>query len=142
LPNEPLWLTELQIIQINQRLVEQTGEPHGLRDADLLAAAMAAPMHHWEYADIGHLAGALLLGIGRVHPFEEGNRRTALTAASIFLTFNGYTFAAPDGESLGVFVERAITGSMSENTFLQAMQDATVTNEEWNEFQNSKREAQ
>jgi death-on-curing protein len=88
------------------------------------------------------LAGALLLGIGRVHPFKEGNRRTALAAANIFLRYNGYMFAAPDGESLGVFVERAITGSISEDTFLQAMQDATVTNEEWDEYQNSKREAQ
>jgi death-on-curing family protein len=137
----PLWLTDLQIIRINQRIVEQTGEPHELRDADLLATAMECPMHHWESADIGHLAGALLLGIGRVHPFKEGNRRTALTAASMFLMFNGYTFAAPDGESLGVFVERAIIGSISEDTFLQAMQDATVTSEDWDEYQNSKREA-
>jgi len=138
----PLWLTEPQIIRINQRLVEETGEPHALRDAGLLATAMACPMHHWESTDIGHLAGALLLGIGRVHPFEEGNRRTALTAASIFLAVNGYTFAAPDGECLGVFVERAITGSISESTFLQAMQDSTVTIEEWDEYQNSKREEQ
>ena len=86
-------------------------------------------------ADIGHLAGALLLGIGRVHPFEEGNRRTALTSAGVFLAFNGYTFAAPDGESLGVFVARAITGAISESAFLQAMQDATVTIEEWDDFQ-------
>jgi death-on-curing protein len=142
LPSEPLWLTEPQIIRINQRVVEKTGEPHGLRDAGLLATAMAAPTHHWEYADIGYLAGALLLGIGRVHPFEEGNRRTALTAASIFLTFNGYTFAAPDGESLGVFVERAIIGSIPETAFLNAMQDATITIEEWHEFLNSKREVQ
>jgi death on curing protein len=138
----PLWLSEPQIIRINQRLVEMTDEPHALRDAGLLATAMACPVHHWESADIGHLAGALLLGIGRVHPFEEGNRRTALAAAGVFLAFNGYTFAAPDGESLGVFVERAITGAISESAFLQAMQDATVTIEEWEEFQDSKREAQ
>ena len=135
----PLWLTEPQIIRINQRLVEMTGEPHALRAPELLATAMACPVHHWESSDIGYLAGALLLGIGRVHPFEEGNRRTALTAAGAFLEFNGYTFAAPDGEALGVFVERAITGAISESIFLQAMQDATVTIEEWDDFQNSKR---
>jgi death on curing protein len=133
----PIWLTEPQLIRINQRLVEKTGEPHGLRDAGLLAAAMASPMRHWENAEIGDLAGALLLGIGRVQPFESGNRRTALIAAIIFLAFNGHAFAAPDGDDLGTFVERAITGAISEAVFLQAMRDATVTIEEWGEFLNS-----
>jgi death-on-curing family protein len=137
---KPVWLTQSQLVRINQRLVEKTGEPHGLLDADRLATAMASPMHHWQEADIGHLAGALLLGIGRVHPFAAGNRRTALAAAVIFLGFNGYFFAAPDGEPLGQFVERAITGSISEMTFLQAMRDSTVTIEEWEAFQNSRRD--
>jgi death-on-curing protein len=137
---KPIWLTEQQIVRINQRLVEKTGEPHRLRDAGLLATAMASPMHHWENTDIRHLAGALLLGIGRVHPFEEGNRRTALVTAIIFLAANGYAFAVPDGESLGAFVERAITGAISETAFLQAMRDAAVTIEEWEEFHNSKPE--
>ena len=132
----PIWLTEPQLVRINQRLVEQTGEPHGLRDAGLLATAMARPMQQWENADIRHLAGALLLGIGRAHPFEEGNRRTALTATIIFLALNGYAFAAPDGEDLGVFVARAISGTISEAAFLQAMQDTAVTIEEWDAFHN------
>ena len=136
----PIWLTEPQIVRINQRVVEKSGEPHGVRDAGLLATAMASPMQHWEDMDIRYLAGALLLGIGRVHPFEEGNRRTALSAAIIFLALNGYAFAAPDGEFLAEFVERAITGTIPETAFLQAMQDATVTIEEWDEFHNSKPE--
>jgi death on curing protein len=47
---------------------------------------------HYGEGDVTQLAAHLLLGIGRNHPFEQGNKRTALSAATIFLGFNGYAF--------------------------------------------------
>ncbi len=91
MPAEPIWLTESQVIRINQRLVGQTGEPHFLRDRNLLSSGLARPIHHWGYGeqDIAHLAGYLLLGLGRNHPFEQGNKRTAMSSATVFLMMNG-----------------------------------------------------
>jgi hypothetical protein len=65
-----------------------------------LLAAMARPVNRWAYGeqDLANLAGILLLGIGVNHPFQQGNKRTALTAAKVFLQFNGYSFVAPDSE--------------------------------------------
>jgi death-on-curing protein len=97
---------------------------------------MHRPIHRWGYGDedIVNLAGTLLLGIGRNHPFEQGNKRTALTAATVFLMFNGYTFVAPDGESLGQFVELSLTGAINESVFMATMRKCTITTEEWETF--------
>jgi death on curing protein len=136
LPSEPIWLADSQVVRINERLVGLTGEPHFLRDPGLLSSAMSRPINRWAYGDedIVNLAGVLLLGIGRNHPFEQGNKRTALTAATIFLMFNGYTFVAPDGEPLGQFMELSLTGAIKEPVFMATMHRCTVTTEEWEAF--------
>jgi prophage maintenance system killer protein len=97
------------------------------------------PVHRWHYGegDIALLAAQLLLGIGRNHPFEQGNKRTALTAATIFLRFNGYAFVAPDGVLLGEFVHRSIIGSLAVPTFLRAWNRCIIRWEEWEEFKQS-----
>ena len=89
MPSEPIWLTEAQVVRINERLVEQTGEPHALLQPGLLSSGMARPRNRWSYGeqDVANLAGMLLLGIGMNHPFEQGNKRTAITAAKVFLQF-------------------------------------------------------
>jgi prophage maintenance system killer protein len=69
------------------------------------------------------------------HPFEQGNKRTAVTAAKVFLQFNGYTFVAPDTEPLGALVERSIIGMIPEATFLKAMRSCAIPTEEWRIFQ-------
>lgn len=137
MPSEPIWLTDGQVVRINERLVDKTGEPHFLRDAGLLSSAMARPINRWAYGDedIVSLAGSLLLGIGRNHPFEQGNKRTAMSASTIFLMFNGYTFTAPDGDKLGMFVERSLTGAISEALFMDTMRKCTITTEEWEALQ-------
>jgi len=140
LPSEPVWLTDDQVIRINQRLVEQTGEPHLLLHAGLLTSGMARPINRWAYGeqDVANLAGILLLGIGMNHPFQQGNKRTALTAAKVFLQFNGYSFVAPDSEPLGALIERSITGMISEAVFLKAMRGCAILTEEWQTFQSAR----
>ncbi|MBZ0148219.1 MAG: type II toxin-antitoxin system death-on-curing family toxin [Pseudorhodoplanes sp.] len=110
-----------------------TGEPHVLLYPGLLSSGMARPKNRWNYGerDVANLAGMLLLGIGMNHPFQQGNKRTALTAAKVFLQFNGYSFVAPDSEPLGALVERSITGMIPEGTFLQAMRKCALPTEAW-----------
>lgn len=139
MPSEPIWLTEAQVVRINERLVEQTGEPHALLQPGLLSSGMARPKNRWSYGeqDVANLAGILLLGVGMNHPFEQGNKRTALTAAKVFLQFNGYTFVAPDTEPLGALIERSIIGMIPEAVFLKAMRSCAILTEEWRTFQES-----
>jgi death on curing protein len=137
LPNEPIWLTSEQVIGINVRLVQKTGEPHFLRDRGALESAVHRPVNKWHYedeADVPNLAAHLPLGIGRNHPFEQGNKRTGFTAASIFLRLNGYSFVAPDGPLLGEFIYRIITRSLLETIFFDAWNKCIIPSDEWEEF--------
>jgi death-on-curing protein len=137
--SEPIWLTEGQITEINQKLVARSGEPHALRDADVLTDALARPRTLWSDGehDVVSLAGALLLALGREHPFAHANAGTALVAATIFLQFNGYAFVAPDGEPVGRFVALAIAGTIPNDIFMATMRKCTIPTAEWEAFRNT-----
>ncbi len=77
--SEPLWLSPDEIEDINRAIVAVTGETFFVRDQGLLESACARPQQHWHYddqRDVVELAVALLLGVARNHPFEQGNKRT------------------------------------------------------------------
>ena len=42
------------------------------------------------YPDLFSKTAALMDSLVRNHPFVDGNKRTAITAAALFLRFNGY----------------------------------------------------
>jgi death-on-curing protein len=127
---------------MNVRLVEKTGEPHFVRDVGLLESGLMRPVNRWHFGefDVSNLGAHLLLGIGQNHAFEQGNKRTALAAAAIFLRLNGYSFVAPDGPLLGEFVHRAITRSLPESSFFSAWSQCVIPSEEWEEFKRSRDE--
>jgi death-on-curing protein len=87
------YLTPQQILFIHYRLIETTGGSHGVRDLGALQAATARPRATFEgddlYPDLFAKAAALLESIIKNHPFIDGNKRTAITAAGIFLQRNG-----------------------------------------------------
>lgn len=113
-----------------------TGEPYFLREPGMLESALMRPRNHWNYGerDMALLAGSLLLGINRNHPFEQGNKRTALAATSQFLRANGYTLTAPDGVPLGEFILRSAAGTIAHGTFIKAFSKCFVPTEEWEEY--------
>jgi death-on-curing protein len=88
------YLTPAQILFIHFRVIEETGGGHGIRDLPLLESAVSRPMATFDrddlYPDLFTKAAALMHGIIKNHPFLDGNKRTAITAASIFLLRNGY----------------------------------------------------
>lgn len=65
------------------------------------------------YAGIFEQAACLLEGIVRLHPFEDGNKRTALLAAEHFLNINGREMAIPD-DAPDILVEIAARRADSE----------------------------
>lgn len=46
------------------------------------------------------------------HPFIDGNKRTAMTVASVFLELNGYELSAPEG-GIEAFALRAISDRLT-----------------------------
>jgi death-on-curing protein len=74
-----------------------------VRDLGLLESALAQPRSAFgeQYAHEGlyAMAAAYLFHIARNHPFVDGNKRTALLAALVFLDINGITVER-DSEAL------------------------------------------
>jgi death on curing protein len=97
----------------------------------LLESAVARPRNHWTYGetDTVILAVALLLGIARNHPFEQGNKRTAYTAADSFLYLNGYELNVPDGEELADLIISVITGDAGEHILVEVFAHHIETRE-------------
>lgn len=88
-----------QLILLNRTLL-QPGEVWGLRDRALLECGQGAPMQTFGgeelHPTLFRKAAALARSIVQNHPFENGNKRTGIAAASVFLGTNGYTVEATD----------------------------------------------
>jgi death-on-curing protein len=96
------YLTIEQVLFIHYRLIEETSGGHGIRDIALLQSAIARPQASFDkndlYPDLFTKAASLMHSIIKNHPFVDGNKRTAITAASIFLQRNNYTLTASNRE--------------------------------------------
>jgi len=98
LATEPQWVPLAAVIAFNKEVVEESGEPHQLRDRRGLEAALAHPWNVWVYfmdRDIAVLAARLYTSLADARAFAAGNKRTAFRAAIAFIEANGYTFDMP-----------------------------------------------
>lgn len=88
-----VYLTATQILFIHARLIDTTGGEHGVRDLGLLESAVARPQATFDgadlYPDLWQKTAALMESLAQNHPFVDGNKRTAITAAGLFLLQNG-----------------------------------------------------
>jgi death-on-curing protein len=82
-------------------VLAEFGGPAGIRDEALLHSAVAAPQATFggesPFSDLPEVAAAYLFYICRNHPFVDGNKRAAMTAAIVFLRLNGIE-PAPDSD--------------------------------------------
>jgi len=112
-----VWLLDETVIAIHQRQISEHGGSEGLRDEGLLASALARPQNILAYAqpppDLAVLAAAYAYGIARIHPFVDGNKRTALVAARTFLLLNGVNLEANQDEKYLTFLQLA-QGTLTE----------------------------
>jgi len=97
-----VYLTVEQVLFIHYRLVSETGGEHGVRDLGLLESAIARPQATFDrqelYPDIFEKAGALMESLINNHPFVDGNKRTGIACAVLFLKQNGISFSAKNAE--------------------------------------------
>ena len=100
-PGDCFHLTIEIVREIHDEAVKIFGGLHGIRDEALLASAVFAPQSSFggksPYIDLIDIAAAYLFYLGRNHPFLDGNKRTAMAAAVVFLRLNGFDPAA-DGD--------------------------------------------
>jgi death-on-curing protein len=98
------FLTVNEVLLTHARLIQATGGSRGLRDLGLLESAVARPQATFDgedlYPDLWSKAAALMQSLLLNHPFVDGNKRVALTAAGIFLDLNGYRMTATNQEAV------------------------------------------
>lgn len=103
--DEPRWITEPTLLAIHAQQVERYGGLHGVRDKNVVLSALARPQHRRTYDKSAHLAdlgAAYLVGFGRTQGFNDGNKRTALACALVFLSINGAELHVPPAELLAL----------------------------------------
>ena len=96
------YLTPEQVLFLHARLIDETGGSHGVRDLGLLLSDLARLQAVFEgkdiYPNLFSKAAALMHSLVKNHPFLDGNKRTGIAAAGIFLQLNGYLLATNAGE--------------------------------------------
>jgi death-on-curing protein len=85
-------------LAIHDAQIAEHGGRAGARDESLLESALARPKNLFAYeaASLSQLAAAYAYGICRNHAFIDGNKRTSLVVAELFLALNGHALDATD----------------------------------------------
>ena len=96
------YLTPEQVLFIHARLIAETGGEGGIRDLGLLQSSVSPPQAVFEgnelYPGLHQKAAALLESLVNNHPFVDGNKRTGITSAAMFLMINNYSLTASNRE--------------------------------------------
>ena len=120
-------LIEGVVLAMHDEQIAEHGGSLGVRDAGLLASALARPQNQAAYGDpsVFDLAAAYAFGIIRNHPFVDGNKRTGFLAAYVFLSLNGWELTASEIEAV-VTVLALATGDIGEADFAAWLRDRSV----------------
>jgi death-on-curing protein len=113
---EPVWIGLDVVLAIHDEQLAEHGGHSGVRDLRLLESVMARPLNQFAYgqASIVRLAASYAFGISRNHPFLDGNKRTSLVVAELFLQLNGRDLSATDAECVTTFL-RLAAGELTED---------------------------
>jgi death-on-curing protein len=115
-----LFLTLAEVIDIHSNQMSLYGGLPGIRDINLLSSAIAMPhaSFHGEYLhnDIYEMAAAYAFHIGKNHPFADGNKRTALVSALVFLELHGISISDPQGNLYDAILYLS-TGKLNKSEF-------------------------
>lgn len=95
------FLTLAEVVRVHLDQVGRYGGKAGIRDIGLLQSALAMPGAsfggEWLHADLYEMAAAYAFHLCQDHPFVDGNKRTALASALVFLELNGVSVGDPEG---------------------------------------------
>ncbi len=91
-----------EILQLHFRVIEDFGGSHGVRDEGRLKSVIEAPLQSVfgedQYKTLYEKAAVYMHTIIADHPFYDGNKRSGVTVAAIFLMRNGLVLSASPKE--------------------------------------------
>jgi death-on-curing protein len=74
------------------------------------------------YRALTEMAAAYLIGLALNHAFENGNKRVAFAACSVFLRVNGYRLTLTQDEAVDLTL-RVISHELSREEVVQILED-------------------
>ena len=121
----PAFLNLADVLRIHVDQIQRYGGRNGVRDFGLLGSALAMPRASFGgerlHRDIYEMAAAYAFHLCRNHPFIDGNKRTGLACALVFLELNGIFVEDPKGTLYQAMMDTA-TGSIDKLGLAQVFQ--------------------
>ena len=112
----PHFLTLADALQIYRDQIQRYGGSDGVRDIGLLQSALAQPEAsfggEWLHKDLYAMAAAYAYHLCQNHSFIDGNKRTALACALVFLELNDVSLTDSAGDLKDAML-KAASGKMS-----------------------------
>lgn len=117
--SEILFLSYEEVLQFHADQLGLFGGQDGIRDEGVLRSALAMPEATYDGAylheDEFSMAAAYAFHIAEGQPFVDGNKRTGLNAALVFLELNGWSAEDPEEELYDAMIGLA-TGTYTKST--------------------------
>jgi death-on-curing protein len=114
---EPIWIGLAETLALHDMQLAAFGGRVGVREMGLLESALGRPRNRLTYQkpkpSLQRLAAAYAFGIVKNHPFMDGNKRTGLIIAFVFLERNGIEITASEEDAYQTFIDLA-SGKLSE----------------------------
>jgi death on curing protein len=97
---DPVFLTVEQVAILHRMALERHGGQDGMRDRSAFESAAMQPRNVWHYgkADLFDVAAAYAFHLAESQAFFDGNKRTGMAAALVFLSGNGVTVPVATAE--------------------------------------------
>jgi death-on-curing protein len=97
--SEPRFLTLAEILYLHEESLARYGGAPGIREPGLIESALGSAQNAFWYgrADIFEIAAAYAFHVAEAQAFVDGNKRTAVAAAIVFLRMNGQSVPKDDG---------------------------------------------
>ena len=98
---EPRFLSLEEVLLLHEDQLAQYGGSAGIRDRGALESAVETPRATFDgtflHPDLFQMAAAYAFHIAESQSLVDGNKRTALNAALVFLLLNGWLVQDPSG---------------------------------------------
>ena len=94
------WISSFELLLIHEKVITETGGNKGVLNFGNLKAAVFRPFAAFGdqelFPSLTAKVATQIHAISSYHPFVDGNKRTALVAADVCLSLNGYRLADSD----------------------------------------------
>lgn len=106
------FLSVEDVLELHEMQLESYGGATGIRASDLLESAVMMPQAsfggQFVHADVFTMAAAYAFHIAENQPFVDGNKRTALAAALVFLDWQNFEIEDLDDELYDSMIDLAL----------------------------------